>query len=1417
MKGQRTSGTLAKIRFEATEDALYVANSGGAFDHAGVISICRQNLSAKGASAKDISLLHCEDKDLVAAIQERQLGLYRMDPNLLLEDRNAEHEATRDYTGRCVLELLQNGDDAMAPPGATPAELIGAKGLGFKAVLEITDNPQIFSGPFRFQFDFVRSRALLADHQHADQVGVFRLPHLAEPDTMVRRLLRAGFQTVIKLPFRDLQARALALAELHALEPHFLLLAQHLEAVELRFDDRASRDLVRTGPRGDLKGALATIRLRSGAGPWNETQWRVWRDTWASEQDRHKRLSVAIALQIRDGVPVPADEPLPLFVFYPTEDDIAAHFLVHGAFDIQTNRKHVRHGDNDAALFDRMAALVSRIAADIPAEATFAIFRNLLAAAPGRKAKPIDRQLQYRMVGALRETAFVPVVGRARSRVLPREARAAATGFAALLSPQKRSVANAAIARPELEAGFDVLIALGGSRLRQDEYAALLQHARCQSIEACITAAGVMMHTCLSGHPAETTLARLRAAPIWPTSGGAIRSLNDGPPLLLARPAQWPSWCLADALAPAFVEAVFPGKVLGKDWLALLDDQLHRTPEAFLHFCLAPTVAQWGDEDWDRHGWELLERVADWATLGEFSATKPYAPTGKPETARDALVDVARIPTAKKWVRARHCYARTELGAPACFARFFKEVPGRHLCGFPSEARQRFTREQWRALLRYVGVSWEPKIWKFGDDLGADLAGPDEQGFWRGLTETLKYREDDWYLEAFPECLGDDVPAGSLMTMVEDVHRGCEDLEGSYLKIWGAWKTHAPKPFKSFVQFQLRRTPFLPVRPNIWGTTRATGSKTYWPRRGIPGITPNLDLSGIKEPRRVQLRASVGKVLAIRSDLPTGWDEWIEWNKALVTATNENRVPGGERTPRAFYEAMLEAKFLHIGNPPDSLVCVSAGAPGGLESVPRSRAAWIDKPALAAPEILDALSQAGLRYLPPLLERGAAAPARLKVPRASTMVRIVPDYIDADPATRRYENLLRARWRAIAAQCEAKRVRPPAFPKIRAVNGLNLSIGFDETPVTQISASNFLDGDVWLIDLANPTEALASALAEGVGHGADLRYRFSALLKARNRDEVMRALLEDGIPPYQLAAVQLEDDPEPEEEILATAAESTDTADTADSGPETLGARDGGQISSPPPPPPPPAPSEPTIDPTRRFGAQYFASGELAARPLYDPEPSSGGGGGGGSGGGGWSQQQMEAGSDGEAWLAARIAATAPNGTSIARNIRDDLNGESDIIIEQALGSWHVEVKTLSTERIYWSDLERGKAERNRSRYSMCLLVPHAYAYRVYWSWDPLADLLACERRMQWQWATESPGPRLAADSWLPANGMRTPERLPDRATAVIRIQPHHLAGLELDDFTLTAMWAWVAAGSVHGPGGEAAPLEDPSVPVTGS
>lgn len=253
---------MQKLRFTMAGDSLYAANTGLPFSRQGVVSICNQHLSAKGQRAADIDTYDDVTEGLVDHIRTLRLKSYRDDSNLLVEHRNAEDETASDYAGRCLFELLQNGDDAMAPAGADRTELIGAKGLGFKSVLELTDRPEIHSGDFHFGFDAAKSRALLDGVRHAELVGIFRIPHTAVPDGQVSRLLRDGFTTVIRLRFRDAAARTLAGVQLAGLSPHFLLLAQHLDGVEIRSPD-LTRTLSRSGPRGTADGSIAELSVKA--------------------------------------------------------------------------------------------------------------------------------------------------------------------------------------------------------------------------------------------------------------------------------------------------------------------------------------------------------------------------------------------------------------------------------------------------------------------------------------------------------------------------------------------------------------------------------------------------------------------------------------------------------------------------------------------------------------------------------------------------------------------------------------------------------------------------------------------------------------------------------------------------------------------------------------------------------------------------------------------------------------------------------------------------------------------------------------------------------------------------------------------------------------------------------------------------
>ena len=139
-----------KVLFRLTSESLIVANTGSSFSRTGVISICTSHLSNKLFLQPLDDWQGTQDHYFVQALQDHHLKTYRHDRNLIFEDFNREQALSRDYSGRALWELLQNADDAMAPDVKATETLIGSKGLGFKSILELTEEPEIHSGAFGF-------------------------------------------------------------------------------------------------------------------------------------------------------------------------------------------------------------------------------------------------------------------------------------------------------------------------------------------------------------------------------------------------------------------------------------------------------------------------------------------------------------------------------------------------------------------------------------------------------------------------------------------------------------------------------------------------------------------------------------------------------------------------------------------------------------------------------------------------------------------------------------------------------------------------------------------------------------------------------------------------------------------------------------------------------------------------------------------------------------------------------------------------------------------------------------------------------------------------------------------------------------------------------------------------------------------
>lgn len=375
--------------------------------------------------------------NVIERIVEQNLGVYRASPSRLREDVSQEAQVAGDYRGRLIYELLQNADDAMADaPTAndrvaflvsddalwiantgralTDADIeglcglgasskidaagsrrasIGHKGLGFKSVLEITDEPRVYSRTLCFALGERHARPRI--EQLMSELGrpvppsvpAMRFPApISAADEQWERYAGAGFNTAFCFPFRD------ALAEEHrgriadlllSLPVTTVLFLKHLESVEGR--------VVQRDRSGDETWTVARER---------SSRARGWEDSRGFTESGTYRVSVAsrehaavflvahdVDVQIAsnragltgpawDGVeltevsvatPEPGSVTLPddwrhFHVFLPTAEPCPYSILVNGAFSTDLSRQRVpisdEPGDYNSHLVRQAARLV---------------------------------------------------------------------------------------------------------------------------------------------------------------------------------------------------------------------------------------------------------------------------------------------------------------------------------------------------------------------------------------------------------------------------------------------------------------------------------------------------------------------------------------------------------------------------------------------------------------------------------------------------------------------------------------------------------------------------------------------------------------------------------------------------------------------------------------------------------------------------------------------------------------------------------------------------------------------------------------------------------------------------------------------------------------------------------------------------
>lgn len=416
-----------------------------------------------------------------AGIRERVLAGWAAAPVRFREDANAEEElALGGYADRVVVELAQNAADAAARAGVpgqvlfslrgetlvvantgTPLSAegveslatlrasakrdesaVGRFGVGFAAVLAVSDEPVILSRTGGVRFSRADTAAATAELRSAGlddevrrrdgHVPVLRLPFDAagEPPE--------GYDTAVILPLRDEAASGLVRRLLDEADDALLLALPALRRIEIEtghghrvLEDPESRWQVHRA--GGVFGESERDQLFADR-PTEERSRPQWSVVWALPRD------------VAAEVPGVAHAPTP------TDEALSVPALLLASFPLEPTRRHVAQGP----LTDRLVQEAAVAYAELVRERAEDGDEVLGLVPTGLPAGALDRMLRDEIVAVLPSTPMVRAV-EDETLLRPRDAvvvEGADDAFNTVLAPIVRGLIRSTL---QFRTALDVL------------------------------------------------------------------------------------------------------------------------------------------------------------------------------------------------------------------------------------------------------------------------------------------------------------------------------------------------------------------------------------------------------------------------------------------------------------------------------------------------------------------------------------------------------------------------------------------------------------------------------------------------------------------------------------------------------------------------------------------------------------------------------------------------------------------------------------------------------------------------------------------------------------------------------------------------------------------------------------------------
>ncbi|MGP4089888.1 sacsin N-terminal ATP-binding-like domain-containing protein [Streptomyces sp. KR55] len=387
-----------------------------------------------------------------ARLRRGVLDAWATSPARFREDANAEEDLVLGgYRDRLVVELAQNAADAAARAGVpgrlrltlrdgvlfaanTGAPLdaagveslatlrasakrdtpsIGRFGVGFAAVLAVTDEPAVVGRHGGVRWSLAEARDLAADTaRHSPGLGdeirrrdghvpLLRLPFAAEgtaPDP---------YDTVVILPLRDTAAADLAERLLRAVDDSLLLTLPGLEEVVVEIDGDTPRTV-----RRSTDGAFTVVEdSRDGVTHWRTSSAHgpLTPDLLAGRpvEERlrpHWSVTWAVPIDAAHGTPV---RPRPSPVVHaptPSDEPLGVPALLIASLPLDTTRRHAAPGPLTDFVVQRAADAYAELLAEWRP-----VTEAIIDLVPGPLGKgELDGALRQAILERLPRTSFLP-------------------------------------------------------------------------------------------------------------------------------------------------------------------------------------------------------------------------------------------------------------------------------------------------------------------------------------------------------------------------------------------------------------------------------------------------------------------------------------------------------------------------------------------------------------------------------------------------------------------------------------------------------------------------------------------------------------------------------------------------------------------------------------------------------------------------------------------------------------------------------------------------------------------------------------------------------------------------------------------------------------------------------------------------